>query len=230
MRDNSILFIFLVLFVSPLSFAHSLDDAEAGIQEQEQYVQFVDRPAPPYSLADADGNVVSSEDLAEKIVVLNFIYTRCTEACPLHMNLIAQLQDRTNEAGLSDDVAFITIATDVEDIDGTRDNMRTYGRNFEFDPANWHFLYRSEDEPAETTLQIAEAYGLKFEEVDDGVQVHGVVTHVIDQAGEMRARFHGLKFDPDNLVAYLNMLVNGPEALDEGVWDRIVHYFEGMVG
>ena len=37
--------------------------------------------------------------------------------------------------------------------------------------------------------------------------MHGVVTHVIDQDGVMRARFHGLKFQPLHLTAFVNTLL-----------------------
>lgn len=207
-----------------LSFAHSLDEAEETLQERERYVQFVDQPAPAFSLTDVDDNIVSSSDLEESVVVLNFIYTRCKEACPVHMNLIAEVQERVSDAGLHEDVEFITIATDSEDIAGTRDNMRAYGTNFDLDPANWRFLYRSENEPVDTTRQVAEAYGLKFDDVAEGVQSHGVVTHVIDQSGRMRARFHGLEFAPEHLVDYVEVLVKGPEALSDSLWGRIHHY------
>ncbi|WP_258364208.1 SCO family protein [Halomonas sp. LBP4] len=214
----------LSLMTSSPSFAHSLEDAEAELQDRERYAQFVDQPAPAFSLTDVDSNIVSSSDLEESVVVLNFIYTRCKEACPVHMNLIAEVQGQVNDAGLRDEVEFITIATDSEDIAGTRNNMRAYGTNFDFDPANWRFLYRSENEPADTTRQVAETYGLKFDDVAEGVQSHGVVTHVIDQSGRMRARFHGLEFAPEHLVDYVEVLVKGPEALSDSLWGRIHHY------
>lgn len=213
----------LALMTSSPSFSHSLEDAEAELQERERYAQFVDQPAPAFSLTDTDGNTVSSSDLEESVVVLNFIYSRCQEACPVHMNLIAEVQERVNDTGLRDDVEFITIATDSEDFSGTHNNMRAYGENFDLDPANWRFLYRAENEPTDTTRQVAEAYGLRFDDVAEGVQAHGVVTHVIDQTGRMRARFHGLKFDPEHLVFYVKVLAEGPEELSTGVWDRIRH-------
>nr|WP_299241320.1 SCO family protein [uncultured Halomonas sp.] len=206
-----------------MSLAHSLEEAEQTLQERERYAQFVDQLAPAFSLTDVEGNSVSSSDLKESIVVLNFIYTRCQEACPVHMNLIAEVQEQISDAGLRDKVEFVTIATDSEDIAGTRDNMRAYGENFDLNSANWRFLYRDDGEPAETTRQVAKAYGLKFDDVAEGVQAHGVVTHVIDQSGRMQARFHGLKFEPEHLVSYIKVLAEGPEALSIGVWDRIRH-------
>lgn len=219
----------LWLVASAPSFAHSLEEAEQALQAREHYAQFVDQSAPAFSLTDADGNVVSSSDLEESIVVLNFIYTRCKEACPVHMNLISELQGQVNDAGLRDKVEFITIATDNEDVAGTRDNMRAYGENFALDLANWRFLYRDENEPADTTRQIAEAYGLRFDDVAEGVQAHAVVTHVIDSSGRMRARFHGLGFSPDNLVSYVMVLAEGPEALSIGTWERLQQFFAEMI-
>ena len=34
------------------------------------------------------------------------------------------------------------------------------------------------------------------------------MTHVVDQAGRLRARFYGLEFEPVNLVSYVNALLN----------------------
>lgn len=219
----------LALSLIPLASAHSLHDAEAAIKEQERYAQFVDRIAPSFALFDTQGNPVSKSDLAGKVVVLNFIYTRCAEACPLHMNLIAQLQEQVGEKGLGDQVEFITIATDTEDdIQSTEENMIAYGRNFGLDPANWRFLYRDARGDPELTRELAEAYGLKFSIAEEGLQIHGLVTHILDQEGRMKARFHGLEFQPEHLVSYVEVLVKGPSVLNNGTWDEIHAYFEKL--
>jgi protein SCO1/2 len=208
--------------------AHSLEDVEAKLNEQERYAQFVDQPAPAFNLADAEGNPVTLADFRGKVVVLNFIYTLCTDACPLHMNTIKQLQDRVIAQGLRDQVQFITIATDTEELEPTRENMRAYGKNFAFDPANWRFLFRTEAQPSRTTIQVAESYGLTFSVVQDGLQLHGVVTHVIDQSGQMRARFHGLKFKHEHFLSYVEAVAKGPDAGEEGFWHRLNTYFDGV--
>lgn len=208
--------------------AHSLHDAESAIKAQERYAQFVDRPAPPFSLFDTDGEPVSLADLAGRVVVLNFLYTRCADACPLHMNLVAGLQEQVAERGLDDKVEFVTIATDNEDISGTYQNMGAYRRNFNLDPVNWHFLYRDESSAPDATRHLAEAYGLKFDPVGEGTQMHGIVTHILDQQGQMRARFHGMQFQPENLVTYVEVLVKGPSALNNSTWDDIHTYFEKL--
>jgi len=59
------------------------------------------------------------------------------------------------------------------------------------------------------------------------LQMHGIVTHVIDQDGRMRARFHGLKFAPISLVTLVNALTNGlQKPHDEpSFWDRVKDLF-----
>lgn len=230
---NNIIRVFLISVValgSLKAYAHSMEDVEASLNEKERYAQFVDQPAPPFKLTESDGKALSLADLKGKTVVLNFLYTRCTEACPLHMNLIRQLQTGVEDEGLIKEVVFITIATDREDVAGTRDNMRAYGKNFGLNPGNWHFLYRASDEPPGLTSELAQAYGVRFTDTGDGVQVHGVVTHVIDPEGRMRARFHGLKFQPEHLMAYLKAIAIGPNAAtDEGFWSRLHTRIEGLM-
>lgn len=225
-----VLLIAVVALGSTNATAHSMEDVEASLNEKERYAQFVDQPAPPFDLTGTDGNTLSLADLNGKTVVLNFLYTRCTEACPLHMNLIRQLQIGVEEEGLSEEVVFITIATDREDVAGTRRNMRAYGENFDLNPRNWHFLFRARAEPPGLTSELAKAYGVQFTDTGDGVQVHGVVTHVIDPEGRMRARFHGLKFQPEHLVTYLKAIAIGPNAAaDDGFWSRLHERIEELL-
>jgi protein SCO1 len=40
------------------------------------------------------------------------------------------------------------------------------------------------------------------------MQLHGVVTHLIDQDGVWRGNFHGLNFQTLNLVTFVNALTN----------------------
>src|SRR5712692_3157822 len=97
-------------------------------------------------------------------------------------------------------VAFITITTDPRS--DTSKVMRDFGAAHGLDPVNWVFLTSGPGRPDDTTRQLALAYGLKFTLSEDGSQMHGVVTHIIDQDGRLRARFHGLKFEPINMVIY----------------------------
>jgi protein SCO1/2 len=49
---------------------------------------------------------------------------------------------------------------------------------------------------------------LKFTFTRDGYQMHGLVTHLIDKSGNLRGRYHGLKFSATNMVLHINTLTN----------------------
>jgi protein SCO1/2 len=61
--------------------------------------------------------------------------------------------------------------------------------------------------------------------MEDGQQMHGAVFHVIDRGGRLAGKFHGLDFDPMNMVLYINGLTNAPyrkqAAAEAGLWDRV---------
>lgn len=207
-RRIEIIAAFVLTAAAAWAHAHPLNEVESALHEEERYAQFVDAEATDFQLTDLGGKPVSLVNHKGKVVVLNFIYSRCKDVCPLHMVLIAELQSMVSAAGMQDQVRFVTIATDEEDVKSTRAVMAGYAKTYRLDTRNWQFLYRTNAQPPATTRVIAQAYGLQFTPAGNGVQMHGVVTHVIDQTGRLRARFHGLKFEPVYLVSYVNALIS----------------------
>lgn len=205
--------------------AHSLKELEAQLHEREKYFQPIERPAPPFTLRDADGRRVSLSDLRDKVVVLHFIYASCPDVCPLHAEKIAEIQRLVNVTPMRNQVRFITITTDP--VRDTAEVMRGYGPTHGLDVANWTFLTSGPDRPEETR-QLAEEFGHTFGPTDDGMQTHGIVTHVIDREGRLRANFHGLTFEPINLVVFVNALANdvhNPGTRELTVWEQLKSLF-----
>lgn len=192
---------------SPARAHHTLKQMEEALREREDYLQLVEKPAPSFTLKDADGRVVRFEDFRGKVVVLNFIFATCTDVCPLHSELIAKIQEKVNvlPVPVRERVQFITVTTHPEF--DTPEVLKAYGPQRGLDSANWTFLTSGPERPAETR-ELAERYGLKFTPVGNGQFVHGVVTHLIDQKGVLRARYHGLKFNPVNMVIHINALID----------------------
>ena len=185
--------------------AHSLKDLEGQPLKRERYVQMMSKKAPEFALRDADGNRVRLSDFAGKVVVLNFVFTNCPDVCPLHSEAIASIQEAINPTPMEGLVQFVTITTDPN-----RDTpaiMKTYGSAHGLDPVNWVFLTSGPDKPA-VTRELAWRYGLKFTQTKEGYQMHGVVTHLIDKSGHLRARYHGLKFNETNMIVHINALTN----------------------
>jgi protein SCO1/2 len=190
----------------PLALAHSVEDLQRDLWDREKYFQPLDKHAPEFTLEDADGRAFTLDSLRGKVVVLHFIYASCPDACPLHADLIARVQEMINQTPTREQVQFISITTDPEN--DTPDVLRDYGPAHGLDPSNWVFLTSGPDRPEHTTRNLAERFGHTFSKTEDAYQVHGVVTHVIDREGQWQANFHGLEFEPTNLVVYVNALVN----------------------
>jgi protein SCO1 len=215
------------LIAAPAAAHHPGTNLDEVMGSREKYFQPIDKPTPPFSLQDADGRQFSLADFKGKVVVLHFIYASCGDVCPLHADRIAEIQDMVNTSPSRDHVRFITSTTDPEK--DTTEILRAYGPTHGLDAANWMFLTTARGQPEDTTRRLAEAFGHTFTKTPSGAQVHGIVTHVIDKEGLWRANFHGLKFQPINLVLYVNSLVNegqrpaGTEA--KSLWDRLRGFF-----
>ena len=69
--------------------------------------------APDFVLLNQDGNRFDLTTLRGKVVVLNFIFTTCTDVCPLFTANLAQLQ-RTLKDSHRGDIFFISVTTDPE--------------------------------------------------------------------------------------------------------------------
>ena len=186
--------------------SHSLDFVQQQLIEKEDFFQPVDSEAPDFELEDSARNPVEMADLRGKVVILHFIYTNCGDFCPLHTELLATLQAMINPTPMRDRVRFVTITTDPSRDTGAV--LADYGDVHGADPINWLFLTTRAGQPEDATRTLAKAYGLEFTQTEGGEQMHGVVTHVIDQDGRLRARFHGLKVEPLSVVTFVNAMVN----------------------
>lgn len=207
--------------------AHSLEELQAMLLENEMYFQADNKPAPPFTLRNADGKVFRLADFRGKVVVLHFIYAGCPDVCPLHADRIAEIQAMVNRTPMKGMVQFISISTDPEH--DTPEILHAYGPAHGLDDANWVFLTTMPDQPLDLTRKLVEAYGHKFTRTENGQLMHGVVTHVIDKEGRWRANFYGLEFAPVNLTLFVNALTNDIQRPHhhprKGFWDKLREFF-----
>jgi protein SCO1/2 len=217
----------LLAFALPASAHHPGADLDKVMGSEEKFFQAIDEPAAPaFELADADGKVVRLSDFSDKIVVLNFIFASCTDFCPIHSEVIADIQEKINATPMKDRVQFLTVTTDPAK--DTAEVLRDYGPAHGLDAENWMFLTKLPGQPDDATRKLSEEYDVRFEPLDDGQQMHGAVTHVIDRGGRFAAKFHGLRFDPLNMVVYINGLTNNirkPSKPEPGWWGRLKAMF-----
>lgn len=195
----------LLLTTAAPSLAHSLKHLEDKLSGKERYFQPFDKKAPNFTLQDSEGHSISLRDFRDKVVILHFVYINCPDVCPLHAARIANIQKMINATAMRDLVQFVTITTDPAN--DTPEVMRQYGETHGLKDDNWIFLTSGTDRLSDTRELVAK-FGHKFTKIGNGIQTHGVVTHVISRDGRWRANFHGLSFNPTNLILFVNALTN----------------------
>jgi protein SCO1/2 len=156
--------------------------------------------APNLSLMHQDGGTLSLSDLAGKVVLVTFIYTSCTDTCPLLTGKLAGVRDQLGpEFGSA--VHFLSVTVDPER--DTPDVLRAYAERFGADPAGWAFLTGTPEQIAKATR----AYGIYVRRTPRGEIDHGFLTTLIDHSGTMRVQYLGTRFDPLELLADLRALL-----------------------
>jgi len=104
---------------------------------QRSAVQSVERygDVPDFALVDRTGRTVTRRDFLDRVSVVDFFYTRCTDACPLQGAQMALLQARY-AAARRFQLVSITVDPDHDDPAG----LATYARSLGADPTRWLFL------------------------------------------------------------------------------------------
>lgn len=225
-----VLFVSSALFIFTPSHLRS-DHPGASIDEamdaREKYFESVDQSAPLATLTGPNGQSISLRDLRDRVVILHFIYTTCTDVCPLHTEKLAEVQSLLQGTPMEDRVYFVSISTDPSR--DTPDILRAYGNARGMEDSNWVPLTTAPDQPENTTRELAKAFGHEFRKESSFHQAHGVVTHILDRGGRWAANFYGLNFDSVNMVVYTNSLINNSYATDvdsaTSWWQRLYGYF-----
>jgi protein SCO1 len=161
-------------------------------------------PAPEFALTSQDGMPVSLGDFHGKVVAVTFIYTSCTDTCPLLTAKMAQVQDELG-SDFGAKIAFISITVDPErDTPGV---LKSYAQNFSANLAGWTFLTGT---PA-AVRDVTRRYGIFVAKAEDGEVDHTFLTSLIDPQGILRVQYLGVRFDPEEFRRDLLSLVDEPQ-------------------
>lgn len=92
-------------------------------------------PVPDFRLTERDGSTVTLGDLRGTVWLANFIYTECTETCPLQSLQVERLQEEFAEER---DLRFVSITVDPSH--DTHEVLQRYAERYGADPERWLFL------------------------------------------------------------------------------------------
>ena len=164
-------------------------------------VAAVNVKAPDFVLVDQDRQRFDSTRLRGKVVVINFIFTTCTDVCPLFTVNLAELQRKLNPRH-EGELFFISITTDPE-IDSAK-HLKAYAERYRADLKNWAFLTGSEEQ----LKAVWNGFGIRVIKKGRGVVQHTSLTTVIDRSGIRRVNYPGEKWHLQDLERDLLSLLD----------------------
>lgn len=158
---------------------------------------------PEFELTDQDGNTVRASDFRGKVLVIDFIYTRCPlpDVCPRLSANFAAIQRRFHDV-LGRDLVLLSITVDP-DYD-TPAVLNAYARRWGADPRGWRFL----------TGKVAGIAG-QFGEVywaDEGTIGHNSSTVIFSRAGRVAALVDGSVWRIEQLENLIARELGNPPA------------------
>jgi len=202
----------LALILSILLLA--LANARAGGPRQAQSSSAPDDfgTAPAFTLTDQLERPVRSDMFQGKIVVANFIYTRCTDICPLLSTQMQFLQERLRQENLlGNQVQLLSFS--VDPVRDTPAVLRSYAERHKANADSWRFLTGPEETvkplivdgfhlgvlalPSPTATQPEPAHHVAS---GDYEVMHSGRFVLIDQQGHIRAYYDGRDFDAEHVL------------------------------
>jgi protein SCO1/2 len=148
---------------------------------------------PDFTLTDQESRSVSLSSFRGKLVVVNFIYTRCPlpDVCPRLAASFAYLQRRFRDK-LGGELVLLSITVDPQyDTPGV---LRSYAERWKAEPG-WRFL-TGERAVVERAVR---PFGVLYWP-EDGAMTHSVLTAAIARDGTLAALVEGASARPDQLA------------------------------
>ncbi len=166
---------------------------------------------PAFSLTERSGKTVTATDLAGRVWIADFIFTRCGGMCPGLTTTLAALLRRLDAAGLPNTTAVSFT------VDPTRDDPATlqrYAERFGADATRWLFLTGERDA---VERLVRDGFRLSIAELPPGERENSPepITHsdrfvLVDADLNIRGYYHATEADAvERLERDLVRLVRG---------------------
>ncbi len=118
-----------------------LGDHEVEFNRREDETMVADTvyyTIPRFSFINQDGQEISHRDYLGKIFVADFFFTHCPSICPMMSAQMLRLQGMVTEAGLKEQVKFLSHT--VDPVRDNPDTLKAYASKMGADLGNWNFV------------------------------------------------------------------------------------------
>ena len=158
-------------------------------------------PAPDFSLLDQNGDVFTFRKLRGKVAIVTFIYTSCSDSCPLLTAKLVQIHKMLgNETSR---VHFVEIT--VDPLHDSPKVLKRYAELYSASSENFSFLTGNFDQIDD----VVQGFGAYFELKSRRNVDHIFLTSIVDQSGTIRVQYLGWQFDPEEFLGDIRSVING---------------------
>jgi len=176
----------------------------------------VGRQLGEFELLDQNRRRVALADYRNKPLVVSFVYTACSQACPLATQVLAKAVKEARAALGPDKFSVVTIGFN-QPFDSP-EAMGAFARQNGIRDPSWGFLSAG----SATTEAITRAFGFTWYATPKGFDHISQVT-LVDGGGKVYRQVYGDAFEPRMLIEPLRQLLSGQadKAGLAGVWDKV---------
>lgn len=204
--------LFLMVFAAVLAAERmSLADGSAqhpaaGSWDRKSALRFsqaaIGREVRPARFVNRRGREVRLADYRGKPVIVNLIYTTCTNTCSVLVESLHRSVVVAQDALGRDKFTVLTIGFDTRK--DTPARMRAFATSRSIRLANWHFLSTERS----TIDRLAADLGFLFRPAAGGYE-HLAQSTIIDSSGKVYRQVYGGEFWPPAVVEPLKELIYG---------------------
>ncbi len=147
---------------------------------------------PEFSLTERSGEMIGLAQLRGKIWIADFIYTSCTDTCPLQSGMMARLQE---EYASKPDVQLVSLTVDPER--DTPQTLSLYANRYNADAERWFFLTGQRHR---IIRLIQDGFHLSVATLPTGAPSNGVIPHsprfvLIDKNANIRGYYDSCELE-----------------------------------
>lgn len=169
-----------------------------------------EKPAPDFTLTDQDDETVSLSEFRGKVVALTFLYTSCTDVCPIIANTFGQAYDKLGSA--SEKAAFVAVTVDPE-----RDTVQRIDQYLDARGLRGKLIFLTGSRESLEKVWAAYAISVAREDPTPGPNgadgsydvTHSTAVYLLDTRGRERTLIPGYQFTADQLINEMRPLMSG---------------------
>ena len=166
---------------------------------------------PSFQLTDQTGATFASQSLGGKVTLLDFVYTHCTDACPLLSATFQEAQRKLSSDGLLGS-RIMLVSLSVDPVHDTPVVFAEYGQQFKADPTGWKLLTGDFDQVYDVVTGFKVSLRPPRPAADAAAPGGTELTHttrvvLIDPQLQVRAYLEGADATADDLITAAKRLL-----------------------